>query len=163
MDRAIHLSQTGLSPSPASLLAGSFFVPSVWITNHQSDEPAPKAERDCRPREQAEEARALYQGLRSDLLVNATENCEWTLAKQQSKNPEDVLESTARLFIKKATDANGVPQYQIDALQVIMSALSMETAAKLLGAMNNSGEEEAVEIDFKSPEEAPKEGQRTAA
>ena len=55
-----------------------------------------------------------------------------------------------------------MPQYQIDALQVIMNALSMETASKLLGALN-SGEEEAVEIDFKSPEEAPKEGQRTAA
>ena len=69
---------------------------------------------------------------------------EYTLAKQQSKNPDDVLESTARLFIKKATDANGVAQYQIDALPVIMGALSMDTAAKLLGAMN-SDEEEAFE------------------
>ena len=47
---------------------------------------------------------------------------EYQMAKKQSKNPEDVLESTARLFIKKACDANGVPQYQIDALQVIMGA-----------------------------------------
>ena len=30
---------------------------------------------------------------------------EYQLAKKQSKNPEDVLESTARLFIKKACDA----------------------------------------------------------
>lgn len=88
---------------------------------------------------------------------------EYQLAKQQSKNPEDVLESTARLFIKKATDANGIAQYQIDALPVIMGALSMETAAKLLSAMNDSEEEEEMELDFKSPEEAPKKGQRAAA
>ena len=81
---------------------------------------------------------------------------EYQMAKKQSKNPDDLLESTARLFIKKAVDANGVPQYQIDALPVIMGALSMETAGKLLGAMNDSDEEEeAVELDFKSPEEAP--------
>ena len=69
---------------------------------------------------------------------------EYQMAKKQSKNPDDLLESTARLFIKKALDANGVPQYQIDALPVIMGALSMETAGKLLGAMNDSDEEEAV-------------------
>ena len=43
-----------------------------------------------------------------------------------------------------------VPQYQIDALPVIMGALSMETAGQLLGAMNDSEEEEeATELDFK--------------
>ena len=88
---------------------------------------------------------------------------EYQLAKKQSKNPDDLLESTARLFIKKALDANGVPQYQIDALPVIMGALSMETAGKLLGAMNESEEEEAVDLDFKSLEEAPKERVRPAA
>ena len=81
---------------------------------------------------------------------------EYQLAKKQSKNPEDLLESTARLFIKKALDANGVPQYQIDALPVIMGALSMETASELLGAMH-SEEEEVVELDLKSdPETARK-------
>ena len=79
---------------------------------------------------------------------------EYQMAKKQSKNPDDLLESTARLFIKKALDANGVPQYQIDALPIIMGALSMETASKLLGAMNDSEEEEAVDLDFKSPEES---------
>ena len=89
---------------------------------------------------------------------------EYQLAKKQSKNPEDLLESTARLFIKKALDANGVPQYQIDALPTIMSGLSMETASKLLGAMNDaSEEEEAMELDFKSPEKASVKGARAAA
>ena len=88
---------------------------------------------------------------------------EYPLAKKQSKNPDDLLESTARLFIKKAVDANGVPQYQIDALPVIMGALSMETASKLLGAMNESDEEEELNLDFKSAEEAPKKGARSAA
>ena len=32
---------------------------------------------------------------------------EYQMAKKQSKNPDDLLESTARLFIKKA-DANGI-------------------------------------------------------
>lgn len=88
---------------------------------------------------------------------------EYQMAKKQSKNPDDLLESTARLFIKKAVDANGVPQYQIDALPVIMGALSMETASKLLGAMNESDEEEELNLDFKSAEEAPKKGARSAA
>ena len=88
---------------------------------------------------------------------------EYQMAKKQSKNPDDLLESTARLFIKKAVDANGVPQYQIDALPVIMGALSMETAGKLLGAMNESDEEEELNLDFKSVEEAPKKGARSAA
>ena len=88
---------------------------------------------------------------------------EYQMAKKQSKNPDDLLESTARLFIKKAVDANGVPQYQIDALPVIMGALSMETAGKLLGAMNESDEEEELNLDFKSAEEAPKKGARSAA
>ena len=88
---------------------------------------------------------------------------EYQLAKKQSKNSEDLLESTARLFIKKALDANGGPQYQIDALPVIMGALSMETASKLLGAMNDSEEEEAIELDFKSVKEPVKKGERAAA
>ena len=88
---------------------------------------------------------------------------EYQMAKKQSKNPDDLLESTARLFIKKALDANGVPQYQIDALPVIMGALSMETASKLLGAMNSDEEEEAMELDFKSVKEASKKGASTAA
>ena len=75
---------------------------------------------------------------------------EWTLAKQQSKNPEDVLESTARLFIRKACDESGTPQYQVDALPVLMKVLSLQTASKIPGAMNNNDEEDAIELDFKA-------------
>ena len=80
-----------------------------------------------------------------------TKIVEYQAAKQASKNPDDVLETAARLFIKKALDANGNQQYQSDALPVLMNVLSMESASKLMGAMNESQEED-VELDMKSPE-----------
>ena len=68
------------------------------------------------------------------------------------------------MFIKKACDESGSPQYQIDALPVLMKVLSLETASKIMGAMNDSEEEEeAIELDFKSPEAAAKKGARSAA
>ena len=88
---------------------------------------------------------------------------EYNAAKKQSKNPEDVLETTARLFIKKACDANGIAQYQIDALPVIMGALSLQTASKIMGAMNNEDEEEAIELDFKSSQATAKKRESAAA
>ena len=80
-----------------------------------------------------------------------TKIVEYQAAKQASKNPDDELETVARLFIKKALDANGNQQYQSDALPVLMNVLSMESASKLMGAMNESQEED-VELDMKSPE-----------
>lgn len=78
---------------------------------------------------------------------------EYQAAKKASKDPDDMLESTARLFIKKALDEGGRPQYQIDALPVLTKVLSMATAAKLMGAMNETDEEEEeVSLDIKSPE-----------
>ena len=74
---------------------------------------------------------------------------EYQAAKKASKDPNDMLESTARLFIKKAMDESGTPQYQADALPVLLRVLSMATAAKLMGAMNDD-EEEEVELDLKS-------------
>ena len=87
---------------------------------------------------------------------------EYQQAKQASKNPDDMLETTARLFIKKALDANGQQQYQSDALPVLMQALSMETAAKLMGAMNDAPEEEEEELDLKSYQ-APAKGRKSPA
>ena len=76
---------------------------------------------------------------------------EYQAAKKASKDPNDMLESTARLFIKKALDEGGQPQYQSDALPVLMRVLSMATAAKLMGAMNEAEEEEEeVTFDLKS-------------
>ena len=88
---------------------------------------------------------------------------EYQLAKKQSKDPEDVLESTARLFVQKACDESGSPQYQVDALPVLMKMLSLQTASKIMSAMNNDEEEEAIELDFKSPQAATKKGDRAAA
>ena len=82
---------------------------------------------------------------------------EYQQAKKASKNPEDMLETTARLFIKKAMDESGIPQYQADALPVLLRVLSMATAAKLMGAMNDSEEEDEMELDMKSPEGSTKE------
>ena len=81
---------------------------------------------------------------------------EYQAAKRASKNPDDMLETTARLFIKKALDASGHQQYQSDALPVLMRSLSMQTASKLMGAMTNSEEEEDLDLDIKSPEEPAK-------
>ena len=83
---------------------------------------------------------------------------EYQAAKKASKDPEDMLESTARLFVQKALDANGERQYQINALPVIVSLLSMQTAAKLMGAMNEDAEEE-ISLDMKSDQEGPQKGQ----
>ena len=77
---------------------------------------------------------------------------EYQAAKRASKDPDDLLETTVRLFIKKALDESGRPQYQADALPVLMRNLSMETASTLMGAMNDNKEEEAEEMDFKSAE-----------
>ena len=80
---------------------------------------------------------------------------EYQAAKKASKDPDDLLESTARLFIQKALDANGQRQYQVDALPVLMRVLSMSTAAKLMGAMNEE-EEEETSLDMKSAEKRTK-------
>ena len=87
---------------------------------------------------------------------------EYQAAKKASKNSDDLLETTARLFIKKALDADGQPQYQADALPVLMNALSMETASKLMGAMNET-EEEEVDLDLKSNQAPVKAGKRAAS
>lgn len=79
---------------------------------------------------------------------------EFQVAKKASKDPADLLETTARLFVKKALDEGGQPQYQADALPVLLRVLSLKTASKLLGAMQNDDDEEGTELDLKSPEAA---------
>ena len=79
---------------------------------------------------------------------------EYQAAKKASKDPNDMLESTARLFVKKAMDESGTPQYGSDAVPVLMRVLSMATAAKLMGAMNDDEEEEEVNLDLKSDQGA---------
>lgn len=81
---------------------------------------------------------------------------EYQAAKKASKDPDDMLESTARLFIQKALDANGSRQYQVDALPILTRMLSMATAAKLMAAMNEDEEEEEMNLDMKSPEKGAK-------
>ena len=85
---------------------------------------------------------------------------EYQAAKKASKDPDDMLESTARLFVKKALDQNGQPQYQSDAIPVLMRVLSMQTAAKLMGAMNAEPDEEDIDLDMKSPEISAEKGDK---
>ena len=88
---------------------------------------------------------------------------EYQAAKQASKNPDDLLETTVRLFVKKALDESGRPQYQADALPVLMRQLSMETASTLMGAMNDKQDEEEEELDIKSPEGTAKKGKQPSS
>ena len=85
---------------------------------------------------------------------------EYQAAKKASKDPDDMLESTARLFIKKALDEGGQPQYQADALPVLLRVLSMATAAKLMGAMNET-EEDEMELDLKSDQSSVEKGAKS--
>jgi len=76
---------------------------------------------------------------------------KYKAAKAASKDPDDLLETAARLFIKNALDENGQPQFQIDALPLLMGQLSMDSASKLISALNSEEEEEAYsDLDMKS-------------
>ena len=88
---------------------------------------------------------------------------EYQASRKASKDPDDLMETTARLFIKKAMDEGCSPQYQTDALPVLLRVLSMQTAAKILSAMNAAEEEEEMDLDLKSSEEPAKKGKSTAS
>ena len=77
---------------------------------------------------------------------------DYKTAKAASKDPEALLETTARLFIKTARDESGQPQYAIDSLPMLLRVLSMTSASKLMAAMNEKDEED-VDTDMKSLEE----------
>ena len=78
---------------------------------------------------------------------------EYQQAKAKSRNPEDALEAAIRLFVTKALDESGTPQYQADAIPVLQKVLPMEMASKLIGAMQSDETEEDEELDYKSSEE----------
>lgn len=88
---------------------------------------------------------------------------EYTEAKASSKNQEDLLEVSVRLFVKKALDEAGSPQYQSDAIPVLMKVLPLEFANQLLSALNESMEDDEVGLDIKSAEEPAKERKSTAS
>ena len=86
---------------------------------------------------------------------------EWQMAADAAKNPNNKLEITARLFIMKALDQAGRPQYAVDALPVLMRELSLETAAKIMNAMDEKEEDKTMEsLDMKSDQAATKKGKR---
>ena len=81
---------------------------------------------------------------------------DFQAAKKASKNPEDFLEYTVRLFVAKALDEGGQKQYQVDAIPVLMRQLSMKTATEIMAALNPDEDEEAEALDMKSAEEGSK-------
>lgn len=85
---------------------------------------------------------------------------EYQEAKAKSKNPEDELEAAIRLFVRKALDENGSPQYQVDAIPVLTKVLPLSMASELLGAMQGGAEEEEDEeaLDMKSPSKSAQKG-----
>ena len=101
-----------------------------------------------------------------EFYTNPMTITEFQAAKKASKNPEDGLETTARLFIKKALDQNGMPLLGADALPLLLGkgdgkggrGLSMASAAKLMGAMGgeDDDEEEVEEMDMKSTKKTTK-------
>ena len=86
---------------------------------------------------------------------------EYQLAKSRSKDPNDQLETAVRLFVSRALDENGSPQFQSDAIPVLNKVLPMEFAGQLIGALNPD-EEEDEELDFKSPEEPVQKGKQSS-
>ena len=81
---------------------------------------------------------------------------EYQMAAEAAKNATNQLEITARLFIMKALDQAGRPQYAIDALPVFMKELSLETASQILKAMDKTQEEEMESLDMKSDQKGSK-------
>ena len=89
---------------------------------------------------------------------------EYTEAKAKSKNPEDALEAAIRLFVSKALDESGTPQYQSDAIPVLQKVVPMDLASRLVGALQSGDEEEdePVDLNIKSDQEPAKKGKPTS-
>ena len=82
---------------------------------------------------------------------------EYNLATNACKNKTDQIEQTARLFINKALDKSGQPQYQADALPWLTGQLSLKTTTRILQQLEVDVEEEE-ELDMKSDQEGSEEG-----
>ena len=83
-----------------------------------------------------------------------------TIAEQQSAQKtaksDDANDFAIQLLIKKAMDENGSPMFQADAGPMLRNAIEKAEVEKLLLALIREDEEEAPEMDMKSPEEAVK-------
>ena len=83
-----------------------------------------------------------------------------TIAEQQSAQKQaksdDANDFAIQLLIKKALDKDGQPQYQADAGPMLRNAIKKSEVEKLLLALFREDEEDAPEMDMKSPEETAK-------
>lgn len=91
-------------------------------------------------------------GIEWTFYARPTSISKFNAAKRASKDPDNLLETSARLFIKSALDESGKPLFTIDALPLIVDGLSLASASKLMGALNGSDEEEEAYsgLDMKS-------------
>ena len=83
-----------------------------------------------------------------------------TIAEQQSAQKmaksDDANDFAIQLLIKKAMDENGAPMFQSDAGPEMRSGIEKSEVEKLLLALIREDEDEAPELDMKSPQKAAK-------
>ena len=87
---------------------------------------------------------------------------EYNTAKTACKDQSDKVEATCRLFVSKALTEGGEPQYQPDALPVLLRQLSLSTSIKILAALEVELEEDE-ELDMKSDQVPAKKGKSAAS
>ncbi len=59
---------------------------------------------------------------------------DFQAAKRACKDKEDLLEQSVRLFVRRALDENGTPQYGTDAVPALIRVLDMTKVTALLNA-----------------------------
>ena len=83
-----------------------------------------------------------------------------TIAEQQSAQrsakSDDANDFAIQLLIKKAQDENGAQMFQADAAPMLRNAVEKAEVEKLLLALIREDEEEAPDLDMKSPKKAVK-------
>ena len=83
-----------------------------------------------------------------------------TIAEQQSAQrsakSDDANDFAIQLLIRKAQDENGAQMFQADAAPMLRNAVEKAEVEKLLLALIREDEEEAPDLDMKSPKKAVK-------
>jgi hypothetical protein len=109
--------------------------------------------------------------LRRQVEIKGDEFSFWmtplTMAEQQAAQKQarsdDANDFALQLLIKKAMDENGQPLFRVDAIPMLRNAVEKAEVEKLLLALIRQDEEDAPEMDMKSPEEATKGRKSTAS
>lgn len=79
-------------------------------------------------------------------------------AAQKAAKSDDLNDFALQLLVQKALDENGRPLFQADAIMFLKRKVEKATVDALVMALLNQEEEEAPELDMKSPEAATSKG-----